>query len=141
MPAKLDHVALNSRDPNSMLDFYCEVLGLEAERADLWRKGEAAFPSVRIDENLIVDFLPPEFMGQGTTWEFSPKHRRLNHICLVYPEDEWWAILDALQQREIPVEEGPVQRWGAHGNGTSVYVRDPENNRVELKCYPQGKEQ
>jgi hypothetical protein len=28
-----------------------------------------------------------------------------------------------------------VRRWGAHGDGTSVYVRDPDGNHLELKQY------
>jgi len=45
------------------------------------------------------------------------------------------ALLERLAANDIPVEEGPGQRWGAHGTGTSVYFRDPENNLIEAKFY------
>jgi catechol 2,3-dioxygenase-like lactoylglutathione lyase family enzyme len=44
--------------------------------------------------------------------------------------------MDALAARaDLDVVEGPVQRGGARGQGTSVYVRDPDGNLLELKHY------
>jgi catechol 2,3-dioxygenase-like lactoylglutathione lyase family enzyme len=37
---------------------------------------------------------------------------------------------------DFDVIEGPVSRWGARGEGVSVYVRDPDGNQVELRTYP-----
>lgn len=56
-------------------------------------------------------------------------------FCVVtdVPADEMVAILDL---RGIPVELGPVQRMGACGEMTSVYLRDPDQNLVELAFYP-----
>jgi extradiol dioxygenase family protein len=50
-------------------------------------------------------------------------------------EDAWQALLKRLAVNGIPVEEGPIQRWGAHGTGTSIYFSDPENNLIEAKFY------
>jgi extradiol dioxygenase family protein len=37
------------------------------------------------------------------------------------------------------VEAGPTQRrYGAEGNGPSMYVQDPDGNTVELKGPPDG---
>jgi catechol 2,3-dioxygenase-like lactoylglutathione lyase family enzyme len=33
------------------------------------------------------------------------------------------------------VVSGPVTRWGARGDATSLYVRDPDGNLVELRHY------
>ena len=35
----------------------------------------------------------------------------------------------------IEVQQGPGTRWGAHGNGTSLYIYDPDDNVVELRHY------
>lgn len=40
-----------------------------------------------------------------------------------------------LKTADLAVEVGPVPRVGAHGNMTSVYLRDPDGNLVELGSY------
>jgi catechol 2,3-dioxygenase-like lactoylglutathione lyase family enzyme len=35
----------------------------------------------------------------------------------------------------VPIEEGPTSRTGATGPITSVYVRDPDGNLVEVSTY------
>jgi extradiol dioxygenase family protein len=40
-----------------------------------------------------------------------------------------------LKAQSIEIEEGPAQRWGARGEGTSIYFRDPEGNQVEARYY------
>ncbi len=36
----------------------------------------------------------------------------------------------------VPIEDGPVQRTGARGPIRSVYIRDPDDNLVEISVYP-----
>jgi hypothetical protein len=36
----------------------------------------------------------------------------------------------------IPTEEGPVERTGALGTMVSCYLRDPDQNLIELSHYP-----
>jgi len=45
----LDHLVINSHDVERSLSFYCDTLGLQAERVEEWRRQEVIFPSVRID--------------------------------------------------------------------------------------------
>jgi hypothetical protein len=35
----------------------------------------------------------------------------------------------------VEIQAGPGKRWGAHGDGTSLYIYDPDNNVVELRHY------
>jgi catechol 2,3-dioxygenase-like lactoylglutathione lyase family enzyme len=37
----------------------------------------------------------------------------------------------------LPAEEGPVERTGALGPMTSCYLRDPDQNLIELSHYPE----
>lgn len=43
-------------------------------------------------------------------------------------------VAEALARAGVPVELGPVARTGATGPITSLYVRDPDGNLVELSA-------
>jgi catechol 2,3-dioxygenase-like lactoylglutathione lyase family enzyme len=117
----LDHVVLNVTDVERSLAFYCDELGLAPERVEEWRRGEILFPSVRVDESTIIDLLATPRTGENA-----------DHLCLVVdPVD-----LDAVKASgRFDVVDGPATRFGARGNGTSLYVKDPDGNTVELRHY------
>jgi catechol 2,3-dioxygenase-like lactoylglutathione lyase family enzyme len=77
---RVDHLVLSVADVERSLRFYVDELGLQPERVDEWRREEVFFPSVRIDENTIIDLfgLPPA--GAGDAPAVS---RNVDHICLV----------------------------------------------------------
>ncbi|MFF2951006.1 VOC family protein [Kitasatospora sp. NPDC057965] len=119
----LDHLVLNVRDVERSLAFYQGLLGLEPVRVDEWRAGKAPFPSVRITPETITDLMA---RPRGDS--------NVDHICLTVDPLDWQEVLDA---GTFTVLEGPVRRYGARGNATSVYVRDPDGNTVELRWYPE----
>jgi catechol 2,3-dioxygenase-like lactoylglutathione lyase family enzyme len=119
----LDHVVLYTADVERSLAFYVGELGLEPLRVDDWRRGEAFFPSARIDATTIIDILgPAEVTG-----------RNVDHICLVVEDVDMQEL--AVSGR-FDVLSGPHVRFGAQGDGESLYVRDPDGNTVELRTYP-----
>jgi catechol 2,3-dioxygenase-like lactoylglutathione lyase family enzyme len=117
----LDHLVLRCADIEVTLAWYLDLLGLEPVRVEEWRAREVPFPSVRVSDDTIIDLVPG-----------SIDDGRLDHLCLVVePVD-----LDALAASgEFDVVEGPVRRFGARGEGTSLYVRDPDGLVVELRHY------
>ena len=119
----LDHIVLVVADVERSLAWYIDNLGLQPERVDAWRAGEVFFPSVRIDESTIIDIVPGE-VGSG--------RGNLDHFCVVVDDD----IESLAASGRFDVIEGPVRRWGARGEATSLYVRDPDGNQVELRRYP-----
>ena len=118
----LDHIVLVVEDVERSLAWYIDELGLRPERVDAWREGKVFFPSVRIDHGTIIDIVPGE---QG------PGRGNVDHFCLVVDDD----IAALAASGRFDVVEGPVQRWGARGDATSLYVRDPDSNVVELRRY------
>ncbi|MFF4539781.1 VOC family protein [Streptomyces aureus] len=118
-----DHLVLNVEDVERSLDFYIGLLGLEPVRVDAWRRGEAPFPSVRITGETIVDLVA-----------HAPEGSNVDHFCLTVEPLDWDQVIAA---GTFTVLEGPVQRYGARGNATSVYVQDPDGNTVELRWYPE----
>ena len=118
---EMDHIVLNVGDVERSLAWYTELLGLTPERVDEWRAGTAPFPSVRVHEGCIIDLFAVERTGEN-----------LNHLCLVVdPAD----VDEVAGSGRFQVLDGPGTRWGARGDGRSVYVADPDGNTVELRSY------
>jgi catechol 2,3-dioxygenase-like lactoylglutathione lyase family enzyme len=117
----LDHVVLDVEDVERSLRFYADDLGLEQLRVEEWRAGEAPFPSLRVDEGTIIDLFAAKRDGEN-----------MNHLCLVVEPTDLEALRDS---GRFTVVSGPDRRWGARGEGTSLYVLDPDGNTVELRHY------
>jgi catechol 2,3-dioxygenase-like lactoylglutathione lyase family enzyme len=116
-----DHVVLNVADVERSLAFYTGELGLEPVHVDEWRRGERFFPSVRVDAGTIIDLIGLPRSGEN-----------LDHFCLVVEPMDF----DALKSGgRFDVADGPATRFGARGDGTSLYIRDPDHNLVELRYY------
>jgi catechol 2,3-dioxygenase-like lactoylglutathione lyase family enzyme len=122
----IDHLVLVVEDVERSVAWYRDVLGLEVLRFDEWKAKQVFFPSVRIDESTIIDIL------QGTR---ATDARNVDHFCLVVEETDLQALKDS---GEFDVVDGPATRWGARGDGQSLYVRDPDGNVVELRHYGRG---
>jgi len=126
--AEIDHVVLRVSDASRSIQFYTQVLGCVEERCI----EELGLYQLRAGRALIdlVDIAAP----LGRTGGDAPgeKARNLDHFCLrVEPFDEA-EIRRVL--KENGVEAGPTsRRYGAGGTGPSIYIRDPDNNVVELK--------
>ena len=129
----LDHIVLNVSDIDRSLEFYTEVLGLKGERVEEFRAGKVSFPSVRITDTTIIDLFPNK--DRSSVSGPQKAARNLNHFCLVVAAENFAAALDDLQLHKIAIREGPVSRWGAQGQATSVYFLDPDGNEVEIRCY------
>ena len=52
-----DHVVLNVADIERSLSFYLDQLGLAPVRVDEWRRAEVPFPSARVNDSTIIDFV------------------------------------------------------------------------------------
>lgn len=135
MKAVLDHIVLNVEDVRAAVDFYEKVVGFEIERLDKFEKGIVPFPSVRINEDTVIDLFPPK-MWKGESKENEAGEINLNHFCLTLTEPEWRELLARLKRNEVPIERYSDDNWGARGIGISVYFRDPDGNEIEARYYP-----
>ena len=125
----LDHIGLRVSNIEASLAFYAGILGLETERVDQWRRGEVNFPSVRLDRSTLIDFFAAD------PGDCVDRERNQDHFCLVIRPTDLDELKAKCESLGIRIQAGPGSRWGAKGNGTSLYLYDPDSNVVELRYY------
>jgi len=128
---EIDHLVLRVVDLERMLRFYCEGLGCAVER----RQDEIGLVQLRAGRSML-DLVPVDGkLGRAGGAPPGAGGRNLDHLCFrVEPFDE-----PALRAHlaALGIEAGPTaSRYGAEGEGPSIYVTDPEGNVVELKGPP-----
>ncbi len=122
---ELDHVVLRVRDQGVSQRFYTTLLGLHVDHVN----ERAQLVQLRAGRHLI-DLLPlaPD--------ETAPASARMDHVCLSIRCDDLAEAAAWLGRQGVTVEGGVVTRRGAFGDGSSLYIRDPDGYRIELK--PRG---
>ena len=124
----IDHVVLRVSDLERMIAFYCEVLGCTVH----WRRPDLGLVHLRAG-NVMIDPVPVD--GQlGSKGGAAPgaEGRNMDHFCVRVAPFEVEDIVQHLRAHDARV--GEIRpRFGADGEGVSIYVYDPEDNLVELK--------
>lgn len=124
----LDHIVLRIADLPRALGFYCDVLGCTVER----EQAAIGLTQLRIGASLIDLVTLDGVLGRKGGAEPGEEARNLDHFAIaVAPFDEP-AIRAHLAAHGVEVVEAGM-RYGAEGEGPSVYVKDPQGNVVELK--------
>lgn len=127
----IDHVVLRVHDLQSMLTFYRDVLGCTEER----RQEAIGLYQLRAGSSLI-DLVPVDGkLGRlGGAGPGSEGHN-MDHLCLSVADYDEAAIVAHLKAHGVRV--GDIgSRYGAQGEGPSIYCYDPQGNMVELKGPP-----
>jgi glyoxylase I family protein len=112
----IDHVVLRVSDIERMRKFYCDVLGAQHIA---WRPA-LGMSHLRVGAAMI-DLVKGERSGCN-----------MDHLCLRVEPFDQRAIVAHLEKHGVRVGE-IRNRFGAEGNGVSIYLTDPEGNAVELK--------
>jgi catechol 2,3-dioxygenase-like lactoylglutathione lyase family enzyme len=129
----IDHLVLRVVDLDTMLRFYVDALGCRVER----RLDGIGLVQLRAGASLI-DLVPVAGeLGRAGGAAPGAEGRNMDHFCLrVEPFDEATIREHMAAWGHVA---GPVgDRYGAEGDGPSVYVTDPEGNVVELKGPPRA---
>jgi len=124
----IDHVVLRAADPAGLERFYFDVLGLSFEK----RQGELS--QLRAG-HALVDIVPSN--GPSLPGGTSRTAANLDHLCLRIEPFDAVAITEYLARKGVASGAEAI-RYGAEGQGPSIYLRDPEGNGIELKGRASG---
>lgn len=124
----VDHLVLRVKDLPAMLAFYVDVLGCPIER----RNDELGLIQLRAGSSLI-DLVPVNGrLGQAGGAPPGEEGRNLDHFCLRIDGFDLEAVRRHLEAHGVAVGESGL-RYGASGEGLSVYLADPDGNGLELR--------
>ena len=118
---RFDHIVLTVRSIRATVDFYTSVLGMEARK---FGDGRMALHFGRQKINLHES---------GNVVDVNVLHATAGSadICFI-TEVPMQQVQAHLASCGVSVITGPVARTGATGELRSVYIRDPDENLIEI---------
>ncbi len=126
--AGIDHLVLRARDQEALVRFYVEVLGLTEER----RQDAIGLVQLRAGSSLIDIVGVDGKLGRMGGAAPDVEGRNLDHFCLNVVGFDIETVRAHLEAHGVEVGEEGL-RYGAGGEGLSIYLKDPEGNGVELR--------
>jgi catechol 2,3-dioxygenase-like lactoylglutathione lyase family enzyme len=128
---EIDHLVLRARDLPAMVKFYMTVFGCHVEK----RQDALGLVQLRMGNSLLDILAADGELGRVGGAPPGAGGFNLDHFCFrvaPFDEGEIKAHLAA-----CGVSAGATEhRYGAEGQGPSIYITDPEGNTVELKGPP-----
>jgi catechol 2,3-dioxygenase len=118
---RIGHVHLKVADIDRALAFYCDVLGFEVTQ----RLGSQAAFIAAGDYHHHIGLNTWESRGGRPP---QPGTTGLYHLAILYPTRA--ALADAL--RRLMAAKIPLEGASDHGVSEALYLRDPDDNGVEL---------
>ena len=120
---RLDHLVLTVKNIDRTVEFH-EKRGMTKE----------IFKETRVALKFANQKINLHKLGS----EYEPKAFNVKEgsadLCFIVDEN-LNNILEYLKSVHIEIEEGIVERTGAIGKIISIYLRDPDNNLIELSNY------
>ena len=111
--SEMDHIVLRVKDVELSLDFYTRLLGMKPERVEQWRAGDVRFPSVRLNDDTIIDLFAHDQAPIGREGA-----RNQDHFCMVIEPTDMEALKAQFEGLGVGIQAGPGKRWGSHGTAS-----------------------
>lgn len=128
----LDHVVVRAKDLDRMIAFYRDVLGCVVERQS---SPEFGLVQLRAGTSLIDLVAVDGELGRKGGAAPGAEGHNMDHFCVRLDDFNEAGIRAHLARLGVEASE-VATRYGAEGNGPSIYIHDPEGNTVELKGPP-----
>jgi catechol 2,3-dioxygenase-like lactoylglutathione lyase family enzyme len=126
----VDHVVFRVTDLEKVAGFYIDVLGARWER----RRDDIGLHQLRLG-SILVDLVPVDGpLGRMGGAAPNKDGRNVDHVAFRVEPWDGYEIREHLKAHGIAGEI--KSRYGAEGDGPSIYITDPEGNGVELKGPP-----
>jgi catechol 2,3-dioxygenase-like lactoylglutathione lyase family enzyme len=125
----LDHLVLTTAQEDACIDFYTRVLGMRLEEFVGGTPPVKRRAFVFGQQKINLHIKGKEFEPKADL----PTPGALD-LCFV-ADRPLTAVVEALAKANWPIIEGPIGRTGAVGKILSVYVRDPDQNLIEISEY------
>lgn len=120
----IDHLVLTVKNIDDSCNFYSLILGMDIVTFGEGRKA-LSFGQQKINLHEV---------GK----EFEPKADKATSgsadLCLItdFPLSD---VTNHFNKLGVRIEKGPIERTGAIGPITSIYIRDPDGNLIEVSNY------
>ena len=121
---RLDHLVLTVRDVEATCAFYERVLGM---RRQSFAKGRLALHFG--DQKINLHPYPSPIDPKAAVAEPGSAD-----LCFI-TDEPIDRVCDHLRSKAMEIEVGPKTTAGALGPMTSVYIRDPDGNLIEIANY------
>ena len=128
---RIDHVVLRVRDLERSIAFYCAVLGCSVAK----RRDDLGLVHLRAGDSMIDLVALDGPTGQKGGAGPADEGRNMDHLCLSYSNFSEAEVMAFLDSHRVQHGAKAQINFGARGDGTSIYLADPDENVVELKCY------
>jgi glyoxylase I family protein len=133
VPLGIDHVVLRVTDMEAALRFYSDVIGCREER----RVDDLGLVQLRAGRALIDLVAVDGRLGRAGGAPPGEEGRNMDHLALRIEDFDEAALRAHLTSHGVEVGE-VATRYGAEGDGPSLYIRDADGNTIELKGPPAG---
>jgi len=121
---QIDHLVLTVKNIEASCKFYTTVMGMKEIDFGQGRKA-VIFGNQKIN-----------FHQQGKEFEPRALHPTPGSADLCFITDAPMAeVIAHVRACRIEIIEGPVKKTGAMGSMTSIYIRDPDQNLIEIATY------
>jgi len=125
----IDHLVLRAHNAEALVAFYTEVLGLTVER----RQDAIGLIQLRAGAQLIDIVSVDGQLGRMGGAAPGAEGRNLDHFCLNVRGFDLEAVKAHLEAHGVAIGADGL-RYGAGGEGLSLYLTDPEGNGLELRA-------
>lgn len=131
---ELDHVALGCVIPaRDLAVWYRDILGFEPID---FENPNARFVSVRISNNTIIDFFDTARSSESKSLHNESNALSKNsHMCISISKEDFNELMERLRVNGVEFSFPPKKRSGARGIGFSIYLEDPDKNKLEFRYY------